>query len=490
MLSFCILILGLWIIFRDREGVFRLFSVLILAGLIGLITQKYLQSSDYTELSLELAKSLFFLAAIGYLLQFLKQSSIAQFGILFIGLYLSWGLNADSKEASTVNSPLPDQNGEFLIQIEKRNLSDVTTWSYALDAKIKRAFHPSQPDITSMDDYYILDIKQGTYEEIASKLASNTQIEWVENNEVIPFEFPAKSGTTTKDELNTLSNDPSVALQWHLQHLGMSKYLNYFSEKALKPTKKAKLFILDTGIDKRHEDLSVNSINAAQDKQGHGTHCAGVAAAITNNKIGVASFAPSVDWVEVHGIQVIGDIGFGTQVDIINGIIQATDAGADVISMSLGGITNQEREKAYNEAVRYANQKGTIVVVAAGNANLDGKRYSPANAENVIVVTSLNQNDEKSGFSNHVSNIAMGISAPGENIFSTTPSNTYTPYSGTSMAAPQVAGLVAVIKAIRPELDTKKIYSILSRTGKETKNTLVTGKLIQPYEAIQLLIAE
>jgi len=267
----------------------------------------------------------------------------------------------------------------------------------------------------------------------------------------------------------------------------MDKYYQLFTAQKLKPTQKAKLFILDTGIASSHEDLP-GSHSGFSDSQGHGTHCAGVAGAITNNSIGIASMSPDPTWIDIKAIQVIGNVGFGTQQQIIAGIIKATDQGADVISMSLGGITNQDREKAYNDAVRYANSKGAIVVVAAGNANLDGKRYSPANAENVISVASIQKTYQKSGFSNHVQNLVMGVCAPGENILSTTPSNTYAAMSGTSMATPQVAGLIAVMKAIRPDLSTREVYNILNNTGKSTADTEKTGKLIQPYQAIKELV--
>jgi thermitase len=330
-----------------------------------------------------------------------------------------------------------------------------------------------------------LDIPDGEKTlDILHQLVEMQDVIWAEANEVITMEFPQK--TIDKPSMGSLlSNDPSVQLQWHLQFLEMDKYYKFFKENNATPKKKAKLYILDTGIDGKHEDL--HKPEGGKDKQGHGTHCAGVAAAITNNGIGVASMVPSSEWVSVHGLQVIGDVGFGTQEQIIAGIIKAADNDADVISMSLGGITNQVKEKAYNDAVKYANVKGAIVIVAAGNANMDAKRYSPANAENVITVTAVNEKSEKSGFSNHVQNIVFGIAAPGERIFSTTPSNTYTSFNGTSMAAPQVAGLIAILKAFKPSITTQEAHHILHSSGKETQNTSRTGKLIQPLNAVKML---
>jgi len=488
-LAISILFLGLWILSKHNDLLSSKIRLLFYLSLAGLLMSYWIYSNTVAGFFLSLTLSSITLAAVGFILNMLnnnKFSQVMMLGLAVLGSYFISESIFDIHISSEKNL-IPDIKGELLIEIDRKQLANVQQYANDQDAVLSRAFRPFSEDLTNLDDYYLLDVQNNINQEnLLSDLANLEGVKWIEYNEVIPFEFP-NSTEIYKTEVRGLSNDPSVVMQWHLSFLDMDKYYPLFSKNHITPKRTAKLYILDTGIDSGHEDLSTAQ-KSQKDKQGHGTHCAGVACAITNNSIGVASMSPGKNWIDVHGIQVIGDVGFGSQKTIIEGIIQAADEGADVISMSLGGITNQEREKAYNDAVRYANNKGAIVVVAAGNANLDGKRYSPANAENVITVTSVNEKSEKSGFSNHVQNLKMGISAPGERILSTTPSNTYTSFSGTSMATPQVAGLIAVLKAMKPELDTKSIYSIISNSGKETKNTARTGKLIQPHEAIQLFL--
>jgi len=83
-----------------------------------------------------------------------------------------------------------------------------------------------------------------------------------------------------------------------------------------------------------------------------------------------------------------------------------------------------------------------------------------------------------------VQNVPFGIAAPGVNIYSTFPKNQYKTFNGTSMACPYVAGLVGLMKSINPEIKTKEVYEILDKTGRNTKNTNQTGKLIQPASAV------
>jgi thermitase len=491
ILGFSIFFLGCWIISKNNIQLAQKIRLLFFLSLAILIASSILSGLPYSGIFLFLAISFFTLAFIGFVLDLASINRSAQIILLILSVFMGYFISETLNKNSTTTLPMmsPDPKGEILMEIDKDQVSMVRQFATKNNATISRAFHPINGDLTTLDDYYLFDNNQKeNLKELLSQLENTNGVKWIEYNEIVPFESP---GTTEilKSGSRSLSNDPSVIMQWHLSFLEIEKYYQYIKGNSIKPQRTAKLYILDTGIDTEHEDLPKNK-SFQKDKNGHGTHCAGVAAAVTNNSIGVASMSPGMEWIDVYGIQVIGDVGFGTQKSIIDGIIKAADDGADVISMSLGGITNQEREKAYNDAVRYANDKGAIVVVAAGNANLDGKRYSPANAENVITVTAVNEKMEKSGFSNHVQNVKMGISAPGERILSTTPSNTYTSFNGTSMATPQVAGLIAVMKAINPRLDTKAVFSILNSTGKETQNTIRTGKLIQPYDVIKTLVGK
>ncbi len=462
MLIITIVLFGIWIILKDNSKFARLLGPLALFSLIFLIGRNlFIADSILTFLS-QTSISLLFLSISCFLLLGLQKYQFAQLVAYALFLFSAFVLQTPHSTGIGVDQASGmDPNAEFLIEIDGDKLSQLDEIKEEYGLTFKPAFSPNDAENTNIDDYYTVDIPSKYINDIAEikeELNNETHVKWIEPNEEIVFEFPQKTSEPSKGNAQ-ITNDPSVILQWHIAFLQMDKYYQLFTAQKLKPTQKAKLFILDTGIASSHEDLPGNH-SGFLDSQGHGTHCAGVAGAITNNSIGIASMSPNPTWIDIKAIQVIGNVGFGTQQQIIAGIIKATDQGADVISMSLGGITNQDREKAYNDAVSYANSKGAIVVVAAGNANLDGKRYSPANAENVISVASIQKTYQKSGFSNHVQNLVMGVCAPGENILSTTPSNTYATMSGTSMATPQVAGLIAVMKAIRPDLSTREVYNI------------------------------
>ena len=166
-------------------------------------------------------------------------------------------------------------------------------------------------------------------------------------------------------------------------------------------------------------------------------------------------------------------------------MIKAADKGADVVSMSLGGPSNDSRQRAYTKAVKYMTKKGTITIAAAGNSNRNAKDYVPAGVDGVISVAALDSKIQKAVFSNYVTDVKMGIAAPGVDILSTIPGNAYKEYSGTSMACPHVAGLVGMMRSVNPKLDTKAAYKILHDTGKETKDTKMTGRMIYPVDAVK-----
>ena len=208
---------------------------------------------------------------------------------------------------------------------------------------------------------------------------------------------------------------------------------------------------------------------------------------MTHNKVGIASLIPSRKFVTITSIKVLSDDGGGTQKSIIDGMIQAADSGADVLSLSLGGPSSDDRQRAYEEAIKYANKTGAIVVAAAGNSNDDARRHLPAGAKGVITVAAVDNTLRKASFSNRVDHIDMGVAAPGADIYSTLPANRYGALSGTSMATPFVASVLGMMKAINPKLTTKQAYQLLKRTGKTTPDGAVTGPLIQPLKALNAM---
>lgn len=388
-----------------------------------------------------------------------------------------------------------DNQAELLVELKNDAQPEAwLRWVAAQGWTTARAFHPQDGARTDLDDYYTVDIPDSDWHRLEALMAAITAshlADWVEPNETIPLDvLPAKTIPKTNQQLGV--DDPRVGEQWGMAALGMDKLYKLLSESGAKPRKRALVAILDTGVDANHEDLKANyrSLRKADDTdpQGHGTHCAGIAGAVTNNGRGVASFARTGDWLQITSVRVLRAGGSGTQQDIIGGIIAATDMGADVLSLSLGGFSTQSRQRAYNQAVKYATDKGAIVVAAAGNSNRDAATYSPVNADGVIGVAAVDEDNQRAEFSNRVNRIAMGVAAPGVGIMSTKPGNAYAAHSGTSMATPFVSGLIGVMKSLRPELTHRQAFDILNATGIPTRDTENTGKLVQPAAAVALLL--
>jgi thermitase len=209
--------------------------------------------------------------------------------------------------------------------------------------------------------------------------------------------------------------------------------------------------IIDTGIDRAHVELlskvkacasalaavGVVTEGTCSDDNFHGTHVAGTVAATTNNGLGVAGTAPDAELAIFKALNA-GGVGFVT--DIVAGIDWSwKTAGAKIISMSLGAEEGTSTEQ---RAVREANAAGILVIAASGNGYDDTPNY-PAFYPEVMSVASFNQAGEISPFS--TCNSDVEIAAPGEDIWSTFPENTYGIISGTSMATPHVSGAAALL---------------------------------------------
>jgi thermitase len=274
----------------------------------------------------------------------------------------------------------------------------------------------------------------------------------------------------------------------------MDQLYHLLSENRVKPRKQALIAVLDTGIDAEHEDLAANYVSTKKDydtdPRGHGTHCAGIIGAVTNNGRGIASYARTNDFFRITSIQVLAPRGSGTQQQVIAGMLEAADRGADVLSMSLGGFSTQSRQRAYTQAVEYVTKKGGIVVAAAGNSNRNATSFAPVNATGVIGVSAIDEELQRAVFSNRVGDLAMGLAAPGVGIYSTMPGNRYQAQNGTSMAAPYVSGVVGLLRSLQPDITAREAYELLRRTGKTTRDATNTGPLIQPYRAVSALLAE
>jgi subtilisin family serine protease len=206
--------------------------------------------------------------------------------------------------------------------------------------------------------------------------------------------------------------------------------------------------ILDTGVDESHTDLAAaideardftGSRRGPADRNGHGTHVAGIVAARQNDH-GVIGVAPQSRLLVG---KVLGDDGIGSFAAVAAGIDWACDAGAAVISMSLGSSQPDARTR---KAIERAAAKGVFVVTAAGNAGRPNSVNYPARWRETVAVAAIDRNGRLSRFSSRGPQI--DIAAPGQDVLSTFRDGGYAKLSGTSMAAPFVAGVIALLVAL------------------------------------------
>ena len=196
------------------------------------------------------------------------------------------------------------------------------------------------------------------------------------------------------------------------------------------------------------------------DLDGHGTHVSGTIAG-ENNGFGVTGIAYDA---QIMPVKVLDDFGTGSNTAVADGIYYAVDNGADVINLSLGGsFPNSEVE----EAVKYASEQGVTVVMAAGNSSGQMPLYPARYADRYgIAVGAIDEDKTLASFSNRAGSEELTyVTAPGVDIYSTLPDNQYESYSGTSMATPHIAGVVALMLSANSSLNNEQIRQILEETS-------------------------
>lgn len=256
--------------------------------------------------------------------------------------------------------------------------------------------------------------------------------------------------------------------------------------------KGVKVAVLDTGFEDTHPDFKDRSLilksflesdgaptsASPVDKNGHGTHCIGLACG-KNNMDGVQYGIAGES--EIYSLKVLDDDGTGASFDIVAAILWAVDNGCKVISMSLGARTlpNQRYFSYYEEAGAYALKNNSIVVAAAGN---DSRRNmgtvepvsSPANSPSILAVGAVDLAKSVAVFSNGSINPDQKIDvvAPGVNVYSTFINGGYKNLSGTSMATPHVAGVLALMFEKYPRA---KPFEIIGRMSMGSENLRQPG---------------
>jgi len=285
--------------------------------------------------------------------------------------------------------------------------------------------------------------------------------------------------------------NPLFPQQWGLRNTGQSGGTSGIDINAMQAwnitrgNSQIRVAVIDEGVDLMHLDLRDNllpgfdaTVNPPSGANGsphannaHGTLCAGVIAALDNN-IGMVGVAPNVRIIPVRIAFDRFDNGSWTTQDswIVNGIRHAWQtAQADVLNNSWGGGSQSATIDAeINAALTQGRSgRGSVVIFASGNDRASSVSY-PASLPNVIAVGAIDRNGRRAGFSNFGTN--LDVVAPGVGIITTSINNSYVTVDGTSLAAPHVSGIAALILSVRPDLTQAQVRHAIESTARKLPN--------------------
>lgn len=317
-------------------------------------------------------------------------------------------------------------------------------------------------------------------EQVDAFIAELERLPFIEYAEHVPY-FKL---SLTPNDMGTNSFNNGT---WHLYRINAQQAWDISTGNP-----NVKVAIVDDAVQTNHTDLAANMLagrdvalgtndpNPPTTSYSHGTHVAGISAAVSNNGTGVASIGYSIKIIPVKATNSATTISHGYE-----GVTWASNNGANVINMSWGGTFGGQTG---NNVINAAFNNGIVLVAAAGNDNQE-TTYYPAGYTNVIAVASSSNTDAKSSFSNY--GAYVDITAPGSNIRSTVPTNTYAVYNGTSMASPLVAGLCGLVKSVNANFTPTQIRNCITSTAVNINsvNANFIGKLgagrIDAFAALQ-----
>lgn len=420
---------------------------------------------------------------------------LVSFGIYFVASLFGWtvsGLFDESAEAQAPKTGIVDTKSMATVLVELGPDDRIEELQPLLDryqANAKRAL----PFVEINEDedlaqYFAVTLPQPYAQEFLENVRKDKEnVDQADLNYAVDLDLPAARAATAATG-DYIADDPGIRQQWWLPVDKANRIHELL--RTHPPQRKARVAIVDTGVDDGHGDLrAVFAPSAgAGDPHGHGTHCAGLAGAATNNGQGIASLNWEGRFIEILAFKALDQTGHGEILRVATAIAAAAEAGVDVISLSLGGhhpVTPQIEI----DAIEYARKLGCIVVAAAGNDyGDDAREHSPANIAGVIAVAAIDATGARAPFSNVNTGLAMPIAAPGANIFSTTPEGKYDFKSGTSMATPIVAGLLGVLRAYNPDISGEDAWQLLHDSGATTGASAEVGHVVDIEAALRQVL--
>jgi subtilisin family serine protease len=336
-------------------------------------------------------------------------------------------------------------------------------------------------DILSQYDLAVAEVPDGeTVDSFIAVMEALPGVEYAQPNYMyyLPESEPVLADITplVGEPLANAPNDPGASLQWYLDRIGVYSAWDYTMG-----VPEVRVAVIDTGVDYNHPDLSgqvvaytdIAANDGSMDDDGHGTHVAGIIAAKANNGIGIAGIAPNVKLISVDVFDNYPKEGGGTDfgartTDVISGISYARNNGARVINLSLGSY-NIPTDNAYRLAIEGAVNAGIPVVCAAGNNNTSAAMY-PSDFDASISVMATSRYDTRASYSDY--GPAKDIAAPGGDGASSDdwmlstypealPDGPYVYMAGTSMAAPVVSGVIALMLSVNPSLTVAQVKEYL-----------------------------
>lgn len=367
------------------------------------------------------------------------------------------------------------------------NYLDVAPSGY-IDVRLKKS---EDMDILRqyMENYKLIFLGQIQYEPLLYSLciSKETQVSPIEiantMHETGLFEYASPGLVFNCLEI---SYDPDVLKQWGLYNKDFNQFDISVSEAwGYSTGRDITIAIIDSAIDTEHEDLKDNisefRYDAVSDTtpttfaspEDHGTHCAGIAAAVRNNHLQICGVAPDAKImpvkVDIHSEKFPNHAA--------RAIKWAYEHGADIISLSWGCPTKTEITNAISDALKYGrNGKGCIIVKSAGdNGRGSGDISFPGNFNHdVITVSAINKAGRKADYSSYGEYVF--VCAPGSGILSTVTENKTDYFDGTSMAAPHVAGVAALILSRNPDLTVKQVKEIIAKNTNDISTERRTQK--------------